>query len=326
MKIISFLARACASGLIAYLFPRILVAAGVPVDRWIIRVASSLPTILQVISSEQAIWIVTIIIGILLFGIDVWLRPVGHFFQAIIGIRDTKIQLTHALDCPTIILFEPEHQFQFFFQPTRNLQIQTETMKSGKSVSDLPTRAPIFRIKNIGDKPVENLTVTWRIADRELIPTLKSSKVFGTFLKDASEQWIELRIETKHGHRGHGFAVARDGVSKLRYLYPQRDNENFVPIEMPFQMFAHILSFFCARHPTSSRLDEYLHVTARVKFEIPASCPERVFQFRAICWRVRPLELLNKLPPGHESELKTTLDQPESQLASWGQIEFKNFT
>lgn len=64
--------KACASGLIGYVFPRLLVELGVPVDSWIVAMASWLsPHSLQ-LTPTAALWLASFIIFVALYGFALW--------------------------------------------------------------------------------------------------------------------------------------------------------------------------------------------------------------------------------------------------------------
>jgi hypothetical protein len=64
--------RACALGLLGWSFPRLLVASGVPLDRWIVKLSSGILGAGHALTSEIALWLATIITALILFGIEWW--------------------------------------------------------------------------------------------------------------------------------------------------------------------------------------------------------------------------------------------------------------
>jgi len=73
------LLRAIGSGLVGYAAARILIAAGVPVDRWSIAAGRMVHTAL---TSKQAIWWLTAGCGVLLFGLSYALDPLWARLRA----------------------------------------------------------------------------------------------------------------------------------------------------------------------------------------------------------------------------------------------------
>ena len=73
--------RYCGLGILGYMFPRILVAFGIPLDRWALEIGFTLTGIQNVISSETALTILGAIFAITLMTIELWWQPLGKFFK-----------------------------------------------------------------------------------------------------------------------------------------------------------------------------------------------------------------------------------------------------
>jgi hypothetical protein len=85
-KIAWFFAKACGAGLISYATPRFLVAAGVPLDSWIVAMGGSLH-----LTREAALWAATIVLGLLLFLADrLWRARSLHIHQKRPHLRDLQ--------------------------------------------------------------------------------------------------------------------------------------------------------------------------------------------------------------------------------------------
>jgi hypothetical protein len=70
---LQFVGKYGGGGLFSYVFPRLLIRAGVPIDRWI---ATAGDWIHLGVSFEAAAWIASAVVGFALFGLSVWLsRP-----------------------------------------------------------------------------------------------------------------------------------------------------------------------------------------------------------------------------------------------------------
>ena len=71
--------KVCALGLVSWGFPRLLVACGVPLDRWIMTLGGFIQ---PVINSEVALWAATVIVGIVLYCTSLlWPRIGKHFVK-----------------------------------------------------------------------------------------------------------------------------------------------------------------------------------------------------------------------------------------------------
>jgi hypothetical protein len=66
-RIALFVAKYAAGGVIGYAAPRLLVAMGVPVDQWIIAIGRWLGVQEAWVSSDEAIWAATFILGAVLY-------------------------------------------------------------------------------------------------------------------------------------------------------------------------------------------------------------------------------------------------------------------
>jgi hypothetical protein len=75
--------RAAASGLVAYATPRVLKAWGVPLDEWIITGSALVLGAGNALNSEAALWAVSLILGLALFGIESWWQPIAHLFKTL---------------------------------------------------------------------------------------------------------------------------------------------------------------------------------------------------------------------------------------------------
>ncbi len=73
--------RLCAAGLLSYAFPRLLIAAGVPLDAWILKMGTWLGASADWFNADLAIWVFTVILGVVLFGVETWWRPFQRFWQ-----------------------------------------------------------------------------------------------------------------------------------------------------------------------------------------------------------------------------------------------------
>jgi|SRR5215216_1808816 len=70
--------RACALGLVGWSFPRLLLAFGVPLDRWIVAIAEWLTGVRDVISPTAALWSLTLFLAIVLWAAEWWWRPLAR--------------------------------------------------------------------------------------------------------------------------------------------------------------------------------------------------------------------------------------------------------
>jgi hypothetical protein len=321
MKFVLFVARAFASGFLGFLFPRILVAAGFPLDQFIVEIVRWLPVVGRVLTSEQAVWTATVIFSLLLFGIESWLEPISSFFRKFRSVN-SKQNIASGLSCPSIILVEPEYEYQFFFEPMRNLTIFTEPTKHGKAAGDSATRAPRFRVKNIGDVPVENLKIVWNVSVESFADKIERSETLQGFDCKVARHWIEIERNSDGEKRAFGYEISDESVSELRFLVPQIDNESYVDVDMPNAVFNYIISVFISVNAEAHRSGaqpESLRIRAIVNYESPKNCPHREFSFHADCWRVRPLALLDKMSPAIRNK---TMKPGQVPMASWGQIRF----
>lgn len=82
----------CASGLMSYGFPRLLIAAGVPLDAWIIRMGTWLGAPPDWANLNTATWLFTLVFGFVLFGAEVWRHPVQKFWQSTVGASKSTLQ------------------------------------------------------------------------------------------------------------------------------------------------------------------------------------------------------------------------------------------
>lgn len=73
--------RLCAAGLLSYAFPRLLIAAGVPLDAWILKMGTWLGASADWFNADLAVWVFTVILGIVLFGVETWWRPFQRIWQ-----------------------------------------------------------------------------------------------------------------------------------------------------------------------------------------------------------------------------------------------------
>lgn len=78
---LAIVARACVQGLIAYLFPRLLIAGGVPLDKWIITVGSLFPAGMAITSSPEAIGLISAVIFIVLWIVEIRWQLVQRIFE-----------------------------------------------------------------------------------------------------------------------------------------------------------------------------------------------------------------------------------------------------
>ncbi len=90
--------RAIASGFVAFAAPRIAIAAGMPIDIWVAAMGEWLGAS---VSRDEALWGVTLAIGLALFGIESWRHPVQRLWGALIG---TVRSEAHKEDSPTVPL------------------------------------------------------------------------------------------------------------------------------------------------------------------------------------------------------------------------------
>ena len=73
--------KICGLGLLGYLFPRILVGAGVPLDEWGKYIGSKIVGMGVVISGGTALNILGVFFAILLIAIELWWKPVGRIIK-----------------------------------------------------------------------------------------------------------------------------------------------------------------------------------------------------------------------------------------------------
>ena len=85
-----WLARGAGSGLVAWATPRLLLALGVPLDRWVIQLAEWLTGVSGALQSEEALWVIAIVFGLVLFGIEAWWRPVETLFRRLLGGKSSR--------------------------------------------------------------------------------------------------------------------------------------------------------------------------------------------------------------------------------------------
>lgn len=70
-------ARACGLGLIGWIFPRLLVALGIPLDRWIVTLSGWIFGAGNALTSESALWVATVILAATLITVEWWWHPVA---------------------------------------------------------------------------------------------------------------------------------------------------------------------------------------------------------------------------------------------------------
>ena len=75
----------CASGLVAFAFPRLLIAAGVPLLKWIEEAGVIMGAAAGWINPDIALWALTLILAFTLYGIEVWKRPVLGVWKKVLG-------------------------------------------------------------------------------------------------------------------------------------------------------------------------------------------------------------------------------------------------
>lgn len=91
-KFLKILLTACAAGLVSFAFPRLLIAAGVPLDVWILKIGIWLGAAPDWVNVDTAVWLFTLILGFVLFGIESLLHPLQRFWRFVTGVNQTKAQ------------------------------------------------------------------------------------------------------------------------------------------------------------------------------------------------------------------------------------------
>ena len=98
-----------ASGLISFGLPRILVGAGIPLDAWFITMGQALGAAANWIDPEMALWVITLFLGLLLFGFESWKHPVQRFWYWIAQ----KLRRGNGTDSLIILARIPQMNCQF---------------------------------------------------------------------------------------------------------------------------------------------------------------------------------------------------------------------
>ena len=76
--------RICGTGVLAFLAPRILVAAGVPLDEWAQTIGTSIAGV-NAMTKEMAINVVGIVFALVLITVELWWKPFGRLFNRLQG-------------------------------------------------------------------------------------------------------------------------------------------------------------------------------------------------------------------------------------------------
>ena len=76
---------ACATGLVGFAFPRLLVAAGVPLEKWIRIAGERLGVAAEDINADAILWAISIIFFVLLTGVEAWRQPVARIWFTMRG-------------------------------------------------------------------------------------------------------------------------------------------------------------------------------------------------------------------------------------------------
>lgn len=70
--------QTCGFGIIGFMFPKILVASGVPLEAWAVELGLLLSSAKVVITADVVLTSAAIILAIIFMTIEFWLRPVGR--------------------------------------------------------------------------------------------------------------------------------------------------------------------------------------------------------------------------------------------------------
>ena len=73
----------CATGLIGFAFPRLLIAMGVPLEEWIRLAGELLGMAAEDINTYAILWAISIVLFVVLTGIEAWRQPVERVWRKI---------------------------------------------------------------------------------------------------------------------------------------------------------------------------------------------------------------------------------------------------
>ena len=73
----------CATGLVAFAFPRLLIAAGVPLLNWIQSMGTFVGAAKDWIDPDIALWSLTLILAFFLYGVEVWKHPAQRVWEGV---------------------------------------------------------------------------------------------------------------------------------------------------------------------------------------------------------------------------------------------------
>lgn len=183
------------------------------------------------------------------------------------------------------VLLQPANEYEMVWDPGRSLQIITRPRLANGEEPPAGSRLPCFRLKNIGSAVAEQIEVSWKTdlpkSAEEFFP---AAERFAAYKPTVAEGMLALEATTETGRTGWSHSYAESGMTKLPYLAPTIDNENYTLVCVDAPVWALMEAFLITRIPVSAPILSAAEAAMRVvvtweapikgeaSFKVPVRC------------------------------------------------------
>lgn len=294
--------RTLALGLLGYLFPRILIGLGIPLDTLAANLASVLLRQFGIVAATFEHDLVGEFLGVaialILMTSEWYWGWAGRIISRLSP--NPRSGNENAKDSESdIIILPPENYYVTIWDPPKDLQIVTRPKWHSPLKHHSDARLPLFRMKNVGGTVLQKISISW---DFLLTPSIdsfvQSSPIFTIYKFSWGNGLYGFEATDPSGNKGWAAAYAEKDVENLPYLAPTIDNESYVYIAFPPRVWASIeiaALYLLSRQEAENALRRRIALpSCNLKFSIlaewehPKSSHER-FDFLASIQSTKPV-------------------------------------